>query len=381
MPSIEFDRKQLTKAIDTIARVAPTRSHNPALRLLTMTVNGAVMLRATNLDVDAEVRLPLPHETTEGVFATDAGDLKRLLKGLKGDSVTLDFEDDKEATLTADGMTMVVQGANPTSAPQLTFPEPVDPVTMPASTLLAALDVLHAAAVEDYQAVLRGVCFEFRADHLRLSATDGFRLAYQDIEVATGRKEDAVCPARSLKLLLPLLRKADSVTLWRDWGDPVSERNGEVTYAPGRLHFEVGGTRLSMALMDGTWPDYQRIIPQRPVATIQLDAQRLVGIVERVGAVSDQTVNNRVDFDLKEGRLTISAAGARGEARQELEVQHEGEPEGWWPYNHKYLLDALKPIDGTVTLGFSANTGTTPTTIRADGRPGYLAMLVPLRTG
>jgi len=132
--------------------------------------------------------------------------------------------------------------------------------------------------------------------------------------------------------------------------------------------------------MDGTFPDYQRVIPQAFPVSVSLAPQRLADAVARVAVMADKSANHRVDLFIKDGVLRITAEGSYGRAQEALDVLQEGsEDEIALAYNAKYLADAVGPVVGDLQLRFSGTTS--PSVVHDLGDPAYLAMVVPLRTG
>ena len=132
--------------------------------------------------------------------------------------------------------------------------------------------------------------------------------------------------------------------------------------------------------MEGSFPDYHRVIPKSFPISIGVEAQAVADAVARVAVMADKTANNRVDLFVKEGSLRITAEGSYGRAQEALEVSQEGsDPEIALAYNAKYLADALAPLAGKLQLRFSGTT--TPSLVTSQDDPNYLAMIVPLRTG
>jgi DNA polymerase-3 subunit beta len=246
----------------------------------------------------------------------------------------------------------------------LVFPNDL-PGRFSAERLGAALShVRYAAAVAEYQAIFRGVKLELHDGRTRAVATDGFRLAYYHLGASTGLAQDIVIPARSADELVKLLGDGET----------------KLGLSEGQLSLETGPYRLNVKLMEGTFPDYERVIPSHFPVSITLAARTLLEGVQRVAVMADRTANNRVDLFVRDGTLQITAEGAYGRAQEALAVAQEGsESEIALAYNADYLLSALRPVGGDVRFSFSGPTS--PSVLVSLADPSYLAMVVPLRTG
>ena len=178
----------------------------------------------------------------------------------------------------------------------------------------------------------------------------------------SGLEADIVLPARSVDELTRLLGDGEA----------------HLTLGEGQLSISNDDVRVNIKLMEGSFPDYERIIPSDFPVSVSLDSQQLADTVSRVAVMADKTANNRVDLFVKGGTLQITAEGSYGRSQEAIEVSQEGtDPEIVLAYNAKYLLDALTPVSGDLRLSFSGTT--TPSVMSSLKDPNYLAMIVPLR--
>lgn len=360
---VNVPKKTLADVLSNVERIIPARSSNPGLSLLRIDLEeGRLVLSGSSLDID--VRAVVPAEVKGGgSHAVVAHVFGMVVRSLPADDVELDFTD-SELQITSGRYTTKLQVVSPTSTPVVSFPDDY-PGAIDAGQLSHALtSARYAAAVADFQQVFRGVKLELADDRFRAVATDGFRLAYYDLRAGSGLQGDAIVPARSIDELVRIL------------GD------GEVRLAlgGGQLSVSHGDYTLNLKLMEGAFPDYERVIPAKFPISITLSASRLAEAVNRVALMADKTANNRVDLFVKDGTVTITAEGSYGRSQEELPVMQEGQDsEIAVAYNARFLVDALGPVGGDVRLMFSG-ASSSPSVVRDLADDNYLAMVVPLRT-
>ncbi len=358
---VHVPRKNLADSLSHVERIIPNRSSNPGLSLMRIAIAEKTMtLSGSNLDIDIEAKMGA--DTTEkGHFALPAQVFAQVVRALPGELVELEFKEN-EVDISSGSYATKLQLAEAGNAVSLEFPDSYQG-SLAASELATALGhARYAAAVAEYQAIFRGVKLEFSDRKTRAVATDGFRLAYYNLEQASGLEGEAVLPARSVDELTKLLGDGEA----------------HLALADGQLSVANGGIRTNLKLMEGTFPDYERVIPATFPVSISLEAQALAEAVSRVAVMADKTANNRVDLFIKGGTLQITAEGGYGRSREALQVSQEGtDPEIVLAYNAKYLGDALAPVTGEVRLSFSGTT--TPSVMSSLKDPNYLAMIVPLR--
>lgn len=360
---VNVPKRSLADTLAHVERVVPSRSSNPSLSLLRIDLRpGFMELSGSNMDIDIRARLGADVPDT-GSHAVVAHVLGMVVRALPADDVELEFSD-TELRIASGTYTTKLQLVSAASAPIVSFPDDYEGL-IDASALNAALTAAkYAAAVADFQAVFRGVKLEFGNDRVRAVATDGFRLAYYDVAAESGLDAHVIVPARSVEELIRIL------------GDGVVR----LALSEGQLSVEHGSYAMNLKLMDGAFPDYERVVPKTFPVSVSLSAARLADAVSRVSLLSDRTANNRVDLFVKDGVATITAEGSFGRSQEELTVAQEGtDSEIALAYNAKYLVDALGPVSGDVSLQFSGS-GAAPSVVRDLGNDSYLAMVVPLRT-
>jgi DNA polymerase-3 subunit beta len=363
--NVTLPKKSLADSLGHVERIIPHRSSNPGLSLLKLEVDKEhLKFSGSNMDVDIEAQLAadIDHPLSEAM-ALPAQVFAQIVRALPGELVELSF-DDGELEIRSGSYATKLQLAEASQAPSIAFPATYQG-RLAGKTLAKALaHVRYAVAVAEYQAIFRGVKLELSNGRTRAVATDGFRLAYYHSDEASGLEGELVLPARSADELVKLL----------------SEDEAQLELAEGQLSVASGPYRLNLKLMEGTFPDYERVVPSQFPVSISLDAKTLAEAVSRVAVMADKSANNRIDLFIRDGHLQITAEGAYGRSQEMLEVKQEGEESQIaLAYNAKYLVDALQPVEGELRASFSGPTS--PSVLVSLEDPSYLAMVVPLRTG
>lgn len=360
--TVTIPQKPLRDALNRVTRIIPNRGANPGLTLAQIEIEpGRLTIKGTSIEASIQVSLEA-EATGAATLAVFAAPLQQIINNAPGEDITLKA-DGKELQIASGTYKTRLQLVEANSAPQITFPTGL-PGTTTAETLTKLLDSTRfAAAVADFQAVFRGVLLEFSQTRTRAVATDGYRLAYYDAPATPGLDTTILVPS---KLTYEITRA-------------LTEGNVRIGVSDKRLALENDTTKLTVSLMDGQFPDYERVIPTLFQARITLDAKELAETLARVSLMSDRSANSRVDLHLRNGQLTVTTEGSYGSAHEQLQVEQAGEAEEiMLAVNSKYLTDGISPISGKLTLNLTGNQ--TPLTIVNHEDEGYLGMLVPLRT-
>lgn len=372
--NVTIAKSLLAEPLGLLERVIPSRSSSPLLTYLGMALSpDGLTLFGSNGEVDLEVRLPAEAQG-DGRFLVPAQPFFQLVRSLPGDLVDLALDAELELS---SGSFRTRLGLAPTEGyPDLLFPEAGLPseayplqTALPAEELSRALaHVRYAASHEEYRAIFRGVQLEFSPRALRAVASDGYRLALYQLDRPQPFTRKAVVPARSLDEVARVLRSAGEgeviLALGAGTLGLALEREGR-----GRL-------RLAVRLMEGEFPDYERVIPKEFPLKAVLEVEPFREALRRVSVLADRQ-NHRVDLFFQEDRVLLSAEGDYGKGQEEIPVRLEGTPLAV-AYNARYLLEALGPLSGQASLLLSGPTS--PSLVRplAEGE-GYQAVVVPLR--
>lgn len=347
----------LNNILELVGRIAPSRHSNPLLAYVRLRAGGgALTFHATNEQVDLEARLPWEGGPFDVLLPA------RLLVQQGHEAELLGLEGGK-FRLRSGPVEAGLAYAEPEGFPA--FPEVGEAFRLPVEALLEALGkVRYATAKEEYRAIFLGVQLEFSSRGFRAVASDGYRLALYDAPHPAAVEGRVVVPRKSVDELVYALSQAE----------------GEVGVglAPGMVGFafriQGAEVRLVTRLLEGEFPDYERVIPNPNIfaATVRVQASGLREALKRLAPLTDSGVR-RVDVALKPGGLSVEVQGDHGEARAWLPASVEGE--GTFAFNGKQLLEAL-PMEGEVRWGFAG--GINPTVIWQEGE-GYRAVVVPLR--
>ncbi len=358
--NVRIPKKTLVDGLALLEHIIPTRSSNPILTYLPLELGKkGLLLRGTNGEVDLEASLPA--EITGELLALVPAQLFfQIVRNAPGELIEMSFGD--KLSLASGSFKTELALASPEGYPELAFQESKNERISARELTRAILRVRYAASLEEYRAIFRGVQLEFSPAGLRAVASDGFRLARFDLAAPSPQPRKIVVPARAADEIVRVFKDLE----------------GELEIAASEHSLTLVGpaARMTAKLMEGQFPDYQRVIPQQFVLEASLQAEALRESLKRVSVLSDRS-NHRVNLIFREDQLEINAESESGRGGEELSVNTSGTLPLEAAYNAQYLIDALAPVSGTVNLKLSGPTN--PSVIQAAEDSGYLAVVVPLR--
>jgi DNA polymerase-3 subunit beta len=196
-------------------------------------------------------------------------------------------------------------------------------------------------------------------------ATDGHRLAQMDIELPKGA--DGM-PG----IIVPRKTVAEVQRLMED-----NDAEVAIELSSGKIRFSVGEAVLTSKLIDGTFPDYSRVIPAGNDKELVVDKKEFEAAVDRVSTVSSER-GRAVKLSITGGKLLLSVTNPdSGSANEELEVEYAADPIDIG-FNSRYLLDIAAQIEGDAAVLKLADPGS-PTLIQDKESKGALYVLMPMR--
>ena len=358
---VRLPKRSFSEALTILERVIPTRSSNPVLTQLWIEARPTgLLLRGSNGEIDLELLVPA-EVSGENARLVPGQLIGQVVRNLPGELVEMAL-DGTELTLESGSFSTRLATSDTSEYPRFDF-SAQELVNLPATELARAVQrVRYAASNEDYRAIFRGVQIELHPGRLRAVASDGFRLALYDLSSSLDANKRFVVPARSADEMVKVLERA--------------EGNVGLGVEGGHLILTAEGFRMAAALMEGEFPDYERVIPENFIFDCRVAAAGLRDSLKRVKVLADRN-NHRVDLVFSGGSLQVVAEGELGRGLERLEVEAPSDAEMALAYNAGYLLDALGPISGTARLRFSG--AASASVIQDVDDEGYLAVVVPLR--
>jgi len=200
---------------------------------------------------------------------------------------------------------------------------------------------------------------------LRAVATDGHRLARMDVDLPDGASgmPSIILPRKTVQELAKLLG---------DHSDDVA-----VDLSANKVRFRAGNIVLTSKLIDGTFPDYERVIPQNNDKTMQIPTAGFISAVDRVSTLSSEK-GRAVKLNIGDGKLVLSVNNPEsGSATEELDLDYNGEPLEIG-FNARYLLDIAGQFEGERAV-FELSDPSAPTVLHDENNASALYVLMPMR--
>jgi len=367
-----LERTALLKALGHVHRIVERRNTIPILSNVLIDVGERQLtLKATDLDLEATESAPadVAQDGSTTVAAHVLYDIVRKLP--EGAQVSLDMTGETGQLLLRSGRSRFhLQSLPASDFPDLATGELTHRFTLPAVDLKKLIDnTQFAISTEETRYYLNGIFMHTvdvsGATMLRAVATDGHRLARVEMPAPQGSvgMPGVIVPRKAVSEIQKLIEDIDA------------EVSVELSAAKARFRF--GDTVLTTKLIDGTFPDYQRVIPANNDKRLVVDKTPFQAAVDRVSTISSER-GRAIKLAIADGKMTLSVNNPdSGSASEELEVDYDSAPIEIG-FNARYLLDIAGQLASDTALIKLADPGS-PTIIQDRDGAAALYVLMPLR--
>lgn len=365
---IKVEQGKLAKALGIVSRVAAgSRATLPILNnVLIKAVDGKVMLVATNLDMAIVSYLGVA-SATNGEITVPARLLADFISNLPKGEVKLEAVDSK-LTVASLKYKSTFNGTPAEDFPELPDINESESVIyrMGIDTFKAGINEVKIACSSDTtRPALTGVYFNTFENNLYIAATDGYRLAEKLFIEKVESDVKAIVPASCLADVLGAM------------SDNMNEI--EVVFDNSQVRFRLGEIEITSKLIDGSFPDYRRLIPEVVNADIKLNKAELLRVV-KLAALFSRGVGGSIVCEAKKetGTFAVSSiANEFGENASELEAEIEAD--GRVVLNSRYLIDVINVLEEE-SLSFGVSGKLAPVVIRNEKKNDYTHIIMPLKS-
>jgi DNA polymerase III subunit beta len=365
-----IERATLLKCLGHVQSVVERRNTIPILSnvLIEATADNSLRLMATDLDLQI-VEIVSAQVETPGAITVPAHTLFDIARKLaEGSQVSLSDGDGRMQvvaarsrfnlqTLPRDDFPVIAEGDLPTR------------FELPVVTLKQIIDrTRFAISTEETRYYLNGIFFHVAEDGgtvMKAAATDGHRLARMTVPCPEGAEAmpDIIIPRKCISELRKLLDEVDGTV--------------EISLSASKIRFGLGSAVLTSKLIDGTFPDYSRVIPTANDKLLRIDPKSLLEGVDRVSTIATEKTR-AVKMALEQDRITLSVTSPEnGTATEEVPGEY-GSDAMEIGFNARYLAEILQQIEGDQIEVHLAD-GTAPTLLRENDKSSALYVLMPMR--
>jgi DNA polymerase-3 subunit beta len=364
--NIKIDREILLKPLGNVSGIVEKRHALPILsNLLLEGHQGKLKFTATDLEmqISTHIKTELADDFQITVSAKKLFDITRALP--ENSNIDIQIEENK-VIVKAKKSRFNLQTLPPQDYPVMKKDEN-DSIELKLSqkefkALLKQVD--FAMAQQDIRYYLNGLLIEVKDKNINIVGTDGHRLSFTSLELKT--------PTNPAQVIVPRKTIVELVKLLGDTDDPV-----EISFSNNQVNFKFNDIDLITKVIDGKFPDYDRVIPQGHDNVFNIDRSLLLDSMLRASILSNDKYRG-IRMVVEEGNLKLVSNNSEQEqAEEELEIDYKGEKIDVG-FNVTYLIDVLTNIQSD-KLTFAFNDSSSSCLVTIPNNEKYKYVVMPMR--
>jgi len=340
---------------------------DPLAGLLCSNANGKIFLAATDLEIG--IRVSVDGQVTDGGSITiPAKKFAAMVKEMPESDIHFVTMPNDKVNITCGSARFRIAGL-----PADEFPPLIDEkndkkssfVSMDANALLTMIQqTSYAASREETRYFLNGVHVSLKEKQVKMAATDGKRLA-----VATASLNDPITEEKQGIIPIKAVERLKDILL--------SSAVVRICLDDNKVVFDIGDITLVSRLIEGEYPDYQKVIPVDNGIRLTMETQRLLSIVKRIGTMTNPKVPGLMIETAGDVLKVKASTPEYGEGYEETQVKKEGDDISIG-LNAKYLMDILNATDKDEVV-LSMSDPLKPVLMKPVGNDGYICVIMPMR--
>ncbi len=369
---ITVEKANLLRSLGRLQSIVERRNTIPVLSNIKFEAKqGNITLTATDMDISASETIPAQVEQ-EGSITVSAHTTYDIIRKLPDGSqieLVLDPAKSSQLTLKAGSSKFNLPCLPASEFPAISEGQMHHNFSVSVADLLRLIDkTKFAISTEETRYYLNGIYFHVTENSqkqvLRSVATDGHRLAQIEINMPSGASgmPGIIIPRKTVNELRKIIEgKNENVT---------------VQVSKTKIKFTLNDTTIISKLIDGTFPDYTKVIPKDNNRILEVDAKLLTSAVDRVSTIASE--NKAVKFSIKAGKLNLSANNPEnGTASEEISAKYSAEPVEIG-FNYRYVLEMMTELEGD-TAQFQLSDSSSPVLVRDPSDVSALYVIMPMR--
>lgn len=331
-----ISRENLLEPLQLVSGVVERRQTLPILsNLLTVIEEGRLVITGTDQEVELTATCASVIDGENGKVTIPARKFTDICRSLPPEAVVQIALNNNKISVESGRFKSHLATLPALDFPEIKMEEPAVELSINGPALVKVLDkISFAMAQQDVRYFFNGMLFELSHGRLRTVATNGQRLAISEIEVAYEKEENS-------QFIVPRKGIIELSRLMKDVGD----QRVMLQFSSNHLKVTKDGSSLTTKLIDGTYPDYSRAIPENSDKTVFADREELREALSRIAILSNEVYRN-VRLHLSNGKVEFYANNPQHEEAEEtVAVDYQGE-ELEIGFNVSYLIDVLSTLEG-----------------------------------
>lgn len=373
-----IQRDYLVQSVQDVLKAVSTRTTIPILTGIKIVANqDGVTLTGSDSDISIESFIPIEEDGDEiveiftpGSIILQARYFSEIVKKLPLDTVEIEVQNQFLTIIKSGKSEFNLNGLDAEEYPQLPQIEEENAFRIPADLLKNIIrHTVFAVSTSETRPIFTGVNWKIENDKLTCIATDSHRLALRNAKIESEQQTNynIVIPGKSLNELSKILDDSNDLV--------------EITITENQVLFKTKHILFFSRLLEGNYPDTSKLIPTESKTEIQVNTKEFLHAIDRASLLAREAKNNVVKLSTLEGNITEISSNSPeiGKVIEEVQCLSISGEELKISFSSKYMLDALKVLEGTeIIISFTG--AMRPFVIRGLDDEAILQLILPVRT-
>lgn len=365
---ITATKDNLLFGVSAVQKAVSSKSALPILTCIRIEAkNNALYFTGTDLEIGIQCYVPV-EVINEGIAIVPARHFSEIVRRLPDSAIEIQQLNDSELLIKYDESQLSIKTLAPSDFPNIPEVFGDNEIKIRADIFKQMIrQTIFAAGSDEGRPLFTGVLFEYEKDKLRLIATDTHRLSLRQGMIENNLLESSSCiiPAKILGELARLIHD--------------DEEDCCIKITKNLVSFKVSNILIISRLLEGQFPNYRQVIPNKYNLKIKAVNKKFQEAVERISLFTTLNDNsNTVNIKIGNNTMVISSKSEIGQGYEQLGVELEGENVNI-SFNAKYLLDAFKVMDAEI-ISVEFTGPLSPCIIRPAESENFICVLLPVRT-
>lgn len=370
--NFNINKTELSNALAVVSHAVSSNSPQASLRGIKLDAKeDRIVLTGSNADISIQKTIVKSEDNNlniieEGSILVEARYLLDIVRKIDSDIVTVEIIDGSLTRFSGNQAVFKINGMNAFDYPTIDFSKPSNSIQIKQSLLSELIEeTSFAASLKETRPVLTGVNFKCNESQLTVTGTDSYRLAKRTVSLNTDLSFNITIPSKSLN-------EVKSTVLTDPEGDIELYQNEK------KVQFIVKDMILQSRLLDGNYPETDRLIPKEFSYKLTMNRSDLISAIDRTTFIkTDNMAVNKLECSQDEVVLTNKSQEI-GESREVLHAKFEGEPLNI-SFSGNYVMDAAKVLKGDeIIIQFTGEMK--PFVLKNSEEDTMIQLVLPVRT-
>lgn len=368
---LKIKKDEILRGLQRIQGVVDKKNTMPILANMLLIADGkGIEIIATDLEIGLRGRYAAEVEKP-GAVTVSAKKMFEIVRELPEEIIQIRVEEGNWVKITSGRSQFKLVGLPKEEYPSMPDVAEEGMITIAGETLREMIKkTLYAAGENDARYVLNGLYVQLSPGkggvNIRMVGTDGHRLSMIDKLIDDKHREESVIVPKKAMMELRRLLEEDS-----------DQQAFQIGFSKNHALFKRDGLVMVSKLIDGTYPNYQQVLPAQSSKKIAVSKDQITHAVKRVSILSREKTN-AVKFQLEKNSLLLSTSNPEvGEANEELSLDYKGDALSIG-FNSRYLMEVLTAMDRE-TIILELNDALSPCLIKEEGNDAYKCVVMPMR--